>query len=142
MFMVSDRYTFVSKIFSKKKADAKYVNLSVTTSEKNQDDEWENSQWYACAVGHAFQQIEKGEVSEKETYATRGKLTNVRYQDDDGNWHDNYKYLIFDFGPKGQDAGSGSSLSKSGAKPAAKKTSAKPAAKKAAPAGDDGDLPW
>jgi len=142
MFFVSDRYTRVFQIFDKRKPDSKYVNMSVSTSEKNQDGEYENSRWYARAVGHAFQQVEKGEVSAGQDYATRGKLTNVRYKDDDGNWHDNYLYTIFDFGPKGQDAGSNSSLSKSGAKPATKKPAAKPAAKKAAPAEDDGDLPW
>lgn len=142
MFFVADRFTRVNKIFEKKKPDSKYVTLSVGTAEKTQDDEWENSSWFARAVGHAFQQIEKGEITEKETYSTRGKLTNVRYQDDDEKWHDNYVYTIFDFGPKGQDASSNSSLSKSGGKPAAKKTASKPAAKKAAPAEDNGDLPW
>ncbi len=147
MFAVKGKYVKIWKIFPSKKDGVKYVNLSAGTSEKNQDDDYENSNWMATAVGHAFQQWKAGEVKEGETYAIRGKLTNVRRQDDDGDWVDNYRLTIFDFAPAGEDADGSSTL---GGKPGtakkatAKKASAKKTAAKSSPkpeAGEESD-PW
>ena len=150
MFNVSGKYVKIWKIFKAKKDDAKYVNLSVSTSEKNQDGEYENSSWYATAVGHAFQQWKAGDIKEGESYAIRGKLTNVRRQDDDEEWVDNYRLTIFDFAPAGEEASKDSSIGGK-SKSAAKKTSAKKPAAKAASAKTDAvpsndaeeeDAPW
>ncbi len=53
MLFVSNKYAKIWKIF---KAEEKYVDLAVSTSEKGQDGEFRNSNWRARAIGHAFQQ--------------------------------------------------------------------------------------
>lgn len=150
MIHVDERYVKVWRIFRPKKDDAKYFNLSVSTSEKNRDDEWESSNWSATAVGHAFQQINAGDIDEDGVYSVHGKLTNVRRQGDDGTWQDNYRLTIFDFGEAGENADRNSSTAekpktKSTSK-SAKKPAAKPASKSAHTAAKsdagDGDLPW
>lgn len=125
-FRADGKYVKIWRIFNPKIKDAKSVFMSVSTSEKNRDDEYENSSWAATAVGHAFQQWKAGEIKDGETYSIHGKLTNVRKQDEDGEWVDNYRLTIFDFGKAGEDANKDSSL---GNKPKAetKKKSTKPA---------------
>ena len=142
-FRADGKYVKIWKIFLPKNKDAKSVFMSAGTSEKNRDDEYENSSWAAIAVGHAFQQWKSGDVKEGETYAIHGKLTNVRQQDDDGDWVDNYRLTIFDFAPAGEEANKDSSF---GSKPksdtkktTAKKVSAKPAAKSESV---EEDAPW
>jgi len=142
MFWVEHRYARVWKIF---KAKEKYCDLSVSTSEKKQDGEYERSDWPGRAVGKAFNQIKKGDIKEGESYAIRGKLNNVRYKTEDGTWHDSYRLLINEFCPAGQDIDGGAASSET--KPASK-PAAEPAAEPAAPvndaaaAGDNNDLPW
>ena len=138
MFFVTNRYAKIWKIFKEKE---KYVDMSVGTSEKDKDGEYRNSQWPARAIGHAFQQYKNGEIAEGQQYAIRGKLTNERYQDDDGNWKDNYRLLIMDFGEAGTDIQPGEKAEQSKADPP-KKTAAekkKAATKPAAANADDTD---
>lgn len=127
-FGADSRYVKIWKVFLPKIQDAKSVFMSVSTSEKNRDDEYENSSWFAVAVGHAFQQWKAGDIKEGEKYSIHGKLSNVRKKDEDGEWVDNYRLTIFDFGKAGEDANKDSSVSEKG-KPAEKKTSSKPAKK-------------
>lgn len=141
MFFVSNKYAKIWKIF---KTEEKYVDLSVSTSEKDRDGEFRNSNWRARAIGHAFQQYKNGEVSEGNQYAIRGKLTNERYQDDDGNWKDNYRLLIMDFGEAGTDIQSGDRVEESKANPPKKSSyEKKPAsAAKKEKSDDPDDLPF
>lgn len=127
-FRADGKYVKIWRIFNPKIKDAKSVFMSVSTSEKNRDDEYENSSWAATAVGHAFQQWKAGEIKDGETYSIHGKLSNVRKQDEDGEWVDNYRLTIFDFGKAGEDANKDSSVSEKG-KTAEKKTASKPAKK-------------
>ena len=137
MFWVSARYAKVWKVF---RQEDKYVDLSVSTSEKNRDGDYENSNWNARLIGKAFNQFKKGDIKEGENYAIRGKLTNVRYEGDDGKWHDNYRLLILETGPAGKDIDADAAETSS-KKPAAQRPAAKPSTQKAAtkPADDEED---
>lgn len=102
MLPVSHKYAKVWKIMRPKKEDAKYYLVKLGTSEKNCDGEYENSQWMCRAIGHAYNQVKSGEIEENETYAFCGKQTNIPYQDDEGEWHDNnLRTLVTDFGEAG-----------------------------------------
>lgn len=142
-FRTDGKYVKIWKIFTPRTKDAKSVFMSVGTSEKNRNDEYENSSWSAVAVGHAFQQWKAGEIIENENYSIHGKLTNIRQQDDDGDWVDNYRLTIFDFGKAGEDANKDSSANpakKDGTKKtASKKTAAKSNTK---PVADEESDPW
>ena len=100
MFWVSNRYARIWKVF---RQEDKYVDLSINTSEKKQDGTYENSSWNARLIGKAFNQYKKGDIQEGKDYAIRGKLTNVRYEGDDGKWHDSYRLLVMETGPAGKD---------------------------------------
>lgn len=141
MFWVQNRYARVWKIFRPKNAEAKYYDLRVSTSEKKSDDEWENSDWNARAIGKAYNQIKKGDIDERSDYSIRGKITNVRWRDDEDEYHDNYRLVIMEFGNAGSD------IENNDAKPAKKSDAKKPAEKKTAskPAkneDEEEDAPW
>ena len=110
MFSVSNKYARVWRVFSPRSEEAKYLRLSISTSEKNQAGEWVNSNWTAVAVGHAYRQIQAGEIKEGSTYSVSGKITNVGYKDENGGYHDNCLLTIFDFGNAGADADRNSSV--------------------------------
>ena len=142
MFWVSNRYAKLWKVF---RETDKYVDCSIGTSEKKQDGTYENSSWNARLIGKAFNQFKKGDVEEGEQYAIRGKMTNVRYQDENGDWRDSYRLIVLETGPAGEDVEQDAAPEKSERKPAAKKPAAKQSAKKSAPKADeddDGDGPW
>jgi len=130
-FWVSNRYAKIWTIFQ---AKDKYQDMRVSTSEKKQNDEYENSTWSARAIGKAFNQVKKGDVKEGEQYAIRGKMTNVRYKADDGTWKDNYRLLIMEFGEAGKDL--------DGNEPAASKSNSNPTKKAETKQKDDGNGPW
>ena len=142
MFWVSNRYAKLWKVF---RETDKYVDCSIGTSEKKQDGSYENSSWNARLIGKALNQYKKGDLEEGEQYAIRGKMTNVRYQDENGDWRDSYRLIVLETGPAGEDVEQDAAPEKSERKPAARKPAAKPPVKKAAPKADeddDGDGPW
>lgn len=128
MFWVSNRYAKIWKIF---RETDKYVDCSIGTSEKKQDGTYENSSWNARLIGKAFNQFKRGDVEEGEQYAVRGKLTNVRYQNEDGEWRDSYRLIVLETGPAGEDLEAEAAQEKPEKKAPEKKPAAKkPAAKK------------
>lgn len=142
MFWVKNRYAKIWKIFDAKE---KYVDLSVSTSEKTPDNTYVNSRWPARAIGKAFNQVKKGDITEGEQYAIlKAKLSNEQYKDDSGEWKSALRLLILEFAPAGSDdADGGEDLPEPPAskaapprKDAAKKTSTKKAEPK-----DESD-PW
>ena len=147
MFWVSNRYAKLWKVF---RETDKYVDCSVGTSEKKQDGTYENSSWNARLIGKALNQYKKGDLEEGEQYAIRGKLTNVRYQDENGDWRDSYRLIVLETGPAGEDidpdAEQGKPAKKTQEKkPAAKKPAAKRPMSQTAPQDDDEDEedgPW
>lgn len=101
MFWVTNKYAKVWKIFG---VDGKYADMNISTSEKKQDGTYANSSWPARAIGHALQQVKTGKIKEGNTYAiTQAKVSNESYKDKDGNWKNNLRLLVMEFGPSGAD---------------------------------------
>lgn len=143
MFWVKNRYAKIWKIFDSKE---KYVDLSIGTSEKTQENTYINSRWPARAIGKAFNQIKKGDIEEGEQYSIiKGRLSNERYKDDDGNWKSALRLVVMEFGAAGADEGDDDDDDRP-EKPAAKSStqrktaSNKPATKK--PESEEEEDPW
>ena len=141
MFWVSKKYVKIWKVFELKD---KYADLSVGTSEKNRDGEYVNSRWPARAIGHAFQQLKKGEFKEGDTVSvTSAKLSNESYKDESGEWKTNLRLVILEIAPAGTDGLQPEEPSESKAPPprAVAQEKAVEAAPQPEPAGDEED-PW
>lgn len=99
MFFVSARYAKVWKIFQPKE---KSCGMNIGTSDKQQDGTYENSKWPAIAVGHALSQVKNGNIKEGEQYAIiKGKVKNVPYKDENGEWHERLSLIVSEFAPAG-----------------------------------------
>lgn len=88
-----------NKIFGKvwkiTKAE-KYLDLQMTTSEKDQDGNYVNSGWFPRCIGHAFNTL-KDTLKEGDRIAiTKSKFTNERYTAKDGTTKSAFKFLILD----------------------------------------------
>lgn len=87
------------KIFAKVwKVDKseKYIDLQVTTSEKDKEGNYVNSGWFPRLIGHAFNAL-KDTIKEGDTLIiTKCKITNERYKDDDGNTKSRFKFVVLE----------------------------------------------
>lgn len=87
------------KIFAKVwKVDKseKYIDLQVTTSEKDKEGNYVNSGWFPRLIGHAFNAL-KDTIKEGDTLIiTKCKMTNERYKDDDGNTKSRFKFVVLE----------------------------------------------
>ena len=87
-------YMKVWKIFEKKE---KYMDLSCSTSEKDLDGNYVNSNWTPRLIGHAFNTLKDKLKAGDRILVTKCKFTNERYQDkESGEWKQNFKLLILE----------------------------------------------
>lgn len=93
-----------NKIFAKVwKIDKKdkYADLRISTSEKVEKDgntEYVNSNWFARAVGKAFNQLKDINEGDRVTI-TRAKLSNESYEKD-GKKRSAFKFVVLEFESK------------------------------------------
>lgn len=93
MIFIHDK--IYAKVWKVDKQD-KYIDLQVTTSEKDAEGKYINSGWFPRLVGHAFNSL-KDTIKEGDTLIiNKCKLTNERYQDKDGNKKSRFKFVIFE----------------------------------------------
>ena len=73
----------------------KYLELQISTSEKQQDESYTYSNWFPRAIGHAFNSLK--EVKEGDTIViTKSKFTNEKYEDKEGNKKSAFRFLILE----------------------------------------------
>ena len=117
-----------AKVWKVKPADnKKYIDLQITTSEKNQDDEYINSGWFPRAIGHAVNSLKNVKEGDR-IVNTKSKFTNERHEDNDGNKKSFFRFLILEASVEKQENGA-----------SAKSSSDK---KKKMQDEDDEDCPW
>lgn len=94
MIFIHDKiYAKVWKISEKAE---KYIDLQVTTSEKDKEGNYVNSGWFPRLIGHAFNAL-KDTLKEGDTIIiTKCKITNERYKDDDGNTKSRFKFVVLE----------------------------------------------
>lgn len=74
----------------------KYLDLQITTSEKDQDGNYINSGWFPRAIGHAFNSL-KGNLKEGDRICiTKSKFTNERYVASDGTKKSAFRFIILE----------------------------------------------
>lgn len=73
----------------------KYIDLQMTTSEKDADGNYKNSGWFPRAIGHALNSLK--EVKEGDRICiTKSKFTNERYEDANGNKKSAFRFIILE----------------------------------------------
>lgn len=73
----------------------KYIDIQMTTSEKDTDGNYVNSRWFARVIGHAFNSIKNLKEGDR-IIINKCKLTNESYTDNDGNKKSRFRFLILD----------------------------------------------
>lgn len=63
--------------------NGKYIDLQITTSEKDNDGNYINSNWFPRAIGHAVNTLKRLKRADRFTI-TKAKITNERRDTDDG----------------------------------------------------------
>ncbi len=74
--------------------NGKYVDLQITTSEKNSDGDYVNSSWFPRVIGKAVNTL-KGLKREDRIIITKSKFTNERRDTDDGK-KSFFRFLILE----------------------------------------------
>lgn len=76
------------------KPSEKYTDIRISTSEKNRDGNYVNSNWFARCIGKAHNQIKNFEVKDRAIILS-GKVTNETYEKD-GQKRSVLRVLIYD----------------------------------------------
>ena len=74
----------------------KYLDLQITTSEKNPDGSYINSSWFSRVIGHAFNTLKDILKENDRIIITKSKFTNERYTAQDGTTKSAFKFLILE----------------------------------------------
>ncbi len=86
--------------------NGKYIDFQMTTSEKDQDGNYKNSGWFPRAIGHAVNSL-KGVKEGDRIVITKAKLTNERYEDEDGSTKSRFRFLILEATIQEDEGGAG-----------------------------------
>lgn len=74
----------------------KYIDLRISTSEKDQNGEYINSSWFPRLIGHAFNSLkDKIKVGDKITI-TKAKFSNEKYTAKDGTVKSAFRFIILE----------------------------------------------
>lgn len=93
MIFIHDK--IYAKVWKVEKAE-KYLDLQVTTSEKDKEGNYVNSGWFPRLIGHAFNAL-KDTLKEGDTIIiTKCKITNERHKDDEGNTKSRFKFVVLE----------------------------------------------
>lgn len=94
------------KIFGKVwKVDKKekYLDLQMTTSEKDKDGKYINSSWFPRVIGHAFNALKDDLAEGDRIIITKSKFTNERYTAKDGSTKSSFRFIILDAEKEGSE---------------------------------------
>lgn len=104
MIFIHDK--IYAKVWKVTKSD-KYIDLQITTSEKDADGNYINSGWFPRLIGHAFNSL-KDKIKEGDRIAiTKSKITNERRKLEDGTTRSSFRFIVLEASiesPKGEEA--------------------------------------
>lgn len=96
MFYIKDTY---AKVWKTVRTEEKYIDLNITTSEKDQEGNYINSGWFIRCVGAAYNKAKKlGEGARIKIL--KGKITNERRKTEDNSFKPygaDIRIMVFDF---------------------------------------------
>jgi len=89
-----------SKIFARvwkvtPSENGKYIDLQISTSEKDADGNFINSGWFARAIGHAVNSLKNVKEGDR-IEITSSKFTNERKELEDGTKKSFFRFIIFE----------------------------------------------
>lgn len=74
----------------------KYLDLQISTSEKDREGNYVNSSWFPRCIGHAFNSL-NGKLKEGDRITiTTSKLSNEKYTAKDGSIKSAFRFLILE----------------------------------------------
>lgn len=113
MIFIHDKiYAKVWKVDQK----GKYIDLQMSTSEKDANGNYVNSGWFPRAIGKAFTAFKDRLKTGDRIIITKSKMTNERYTAQDGTKKSAFKFLILE--AEIEDAHSNDSAAPANAAPA------------------------
>lgn len=83
-----------AKVWKIKKTE-KYMDLQITTSEKDQRGNYVNSSWFPRVIGHAFNSLKDIKENDR-IIITKYKLTNERKKTEDGEYKSYFRFIILE----------------------------------------------
>lgn len=75
--------------------NGKYIDLQMSTSEKDADGNYKNSSWFPRVIGHALNSL-KGVKEGDRIIITKSKFTNEGYEDANGNKKRAFRFVILE----------------------------------------------
>ena len=94
--MILNKTKIFAKVWKVTPAEnGKYIDLQVSTSEKNEDESYTNSSWFPRAIGHAanaLKDVKEGDRIE----ITSCKFTNERKKMEDETYKSFFRFIIFE----------------------------------------------
>jgi len=73
----------------------KYIDLQISTSEKDEEGNYVNSSWFARCIGKAVNTLKNLQEGDR-IIIYKGKITNERKKQDDGTYRSFFRFLIFE----------------------------------------------
>lgn len=94
--MIFNKTTCYAKVWKVTRAEnGKYIDLRISTSEKNEDGDYKNSSWFPRVIGHAVNSLKN--IKEGDRIAiTSSKFTNEQKEDQEGNKKSFFRFLILE----------------------------------------------
>lgn len=104
MIFIHDK--IYAKVWKVTKSD-KYIDLQITTSEKDADGNYINSGWFPRLIGHAFNSLKDKIKDGDRIVITKSKITNERRKLEDGTTKSSFRFIVLEASiesPKGEEA--------------------------------------
>jgi hypothetical protein len=93
--MIFIRDKIYAKVWKVEKHE-KYIDLQITTSEKDNDGNYINSGWFPRLIGHAFNSLKDKIKEGDKLVVTKSKMTNERYTAKDGTTKSSFKFVVLE----------------------------------------------
>ena len=133
--MIFNNNQIFAKVW-KSTVEEKYIDLQISTSEKDGDGNYKNSSWFPRVIGHAYNTLKDVKEGDRITI-TKSKFTNERYEDKDGNKRSFFRFIILEATINNDDASQEEENEPPKKKTYTAKKSSAPAQKE-----QDDDCPW
>lgn len=87
---------FYAKVWKVQERRDKYMDLRISTSEKDQAGDYIDSNWFPRVIGHAFNALKDVLQDGDRIVVKKAKFTNEKFTDKEGNIRSSFRFLILD----------------------------------------------
>ena len=94
--MIINKTKIYAKVWKVNPAESgKYIDLQISTSEKDESDNYINSGWFPRVIGHAVNSLKNVREGDR-IEITSSKFTNERKELEDGSKKSFFRFIIFE----------------------------------------------